>query len=111
MQFKFSQICGMASGGFPAKAIGRNLVRFPSQAPVLGKLPQRDMQWRLAVLYFVRGWSIRDIAWSTWAIYRTSPRTMVPFRIVPFRGIRESSRHHGQAIGGPLLSPLRYNCC
>jgi hypothetical protein len=43
-------------------AIRRNLVCFPSQAPVFGKLPQRDLQWRLAVLYFIRGWSTREIA-------------------------------------------------
>jgi len=42
-------------------AIRRNLVCFPSQAPVFGKLPRRDVQWRLAILYFVRGWSTRDI--------------------------------------------------
>ena len=42
-------------------AIRRNLVCFPSQAPVFGKLPRRDVQWRLAVLYFIRGWSTRDI--------------------------------------------------
>ncbi len=43
-------------------AIRRNLVCFPSQAPVFGKLPRRDVQWRLAVLYFIRGWSTREIA-------------------------------------------------
>jgi hypothetical protein len=43
-------------------AIRRNLVCFPSQAPVFGKLPRRELQWRLAVLYFIRGWSTRRIA-------------------------------------------------
>jgi len=43
-------------------AIHRNFVCFPSQAPVFGKRPRRDLQWRLAVLYFVRGWSTRQIA-------------------------------------------------
>ena len=43
-------------------AIRRNLVCFPSQVPVFGKLPRRDLQWRLAVLYFIRGWSTREIA-------------------------------------------------
>lgn len=43
-------------------AVQRNLVCFPSQAPVFGKRPQRDLQWRLAVLYFVQGWSTREIA-------------------------------------------------
>jgi hypothetical protein len=42
-------------------AIRRNLVCFPSQAPVFGKFPRREIQWRLAVLYFVRGWTTRQI--------------------------------------------------
>ena len=43
-------------------AIRGNLVSFPAQAPIFGKQPRRDMQWRLAVLYFIRGWSTREIA-------------------------------------------------
>ena len=43
-------------------AIRRNLVCFPAQAPVFGRLPRRDLQWRLAILYFIRGWSTRQIA-------------------------------------------------
>ena len=43
-------------------AIRGNLVSFPSQAPIFGKQPRRDLQWRLAVLYFIRGWSTREIA-------------------------------------------------
>ena len=39
-----------------------NLVCFPAQAPVFGQKSRRDLQWRLAVLYFVRGWSTRLIA-------------------------------------------------
>jgi DNA-binding transcriptional regulator LsrR (DeoR family) len=43
-------------------AVRRNLVCFPSQAPVFGRFPRRETQWRLAVLYFVRGWTMRQIA-------------------------------------------------
>ncbi len=43
-------------------AVRQNLVCFPSQAPVFGKRPRRDVQWRLALLYFIRGWSTREIA-------------------------------------------------
>jgi hypothetical protein len=43
-------------------AIRRNMVCFPAQAPIFGKPPRRQFQWRLAVLYFVRGWSTRQIA-------------------------------------------------
>ena len=44
------------------QALRQNLVCFPSQAPVFGTRPRRDLQWRLAVLYFVRGWSTGVIA-------------------------------------------------
>jgi hypothetical protein len=43
-------------------AVRRNRVCFPSQAPVFGRKPRRDLQWRLAVLYFIHGWSTREIA-------------------------------------------------
>ena len=43
-------------------AVRSNLVCFPSQAPVFGKHSRRDIQWRLAVLYFIRGWPTRAIA-------------------------------------------------
>lgn len=43
-------------------AVRRNVVCFPSQAPTFGTKPRRDVQWRLAVLYFVRGWSTGLIA-------------------------------------------------
>lgn len=39
-----------------------NFVCFPAQAPAFGQKSRRDLQWRLAVLYFVRGWSTRTIA-------------------------------------------------
>lgn len=42
--------------------VRRNFVCFPSQAPIFGQKSRRDLQWRLAVLYFVRGWSTRSIA-------------------------------------------------
>lgn len=38
-----------------------NFVCFPAQAPVFGERTRRNLQWRLAVLYFVRGWSTRVI--------------------------------------------------
>src|ERR1051325_10108108 len=43
-------------------AVRLNRVSFPSQAPIFGRQPRRDLQWRLAVLYFIRGWSTREIA-------------------------------------------------
>lgn len=39
-----------------------NFVCFPSQAPVFGERSRRNLQWRLAVLYFVQGWPARVIA-------------------------------------------------
>ena len=43
-------------------AVRTNRVSFPSQAPAWEKQSRGDIQWRLAVLYFVRGWSLFDIA-------------------------------------------------
>lgn len=42
-------------------AIQRNLVSFPSQLPAFMKRPGDDIQQRIAHLYFVRDWPIRDI--------------------------------------------------
>jgi hypothetical protein len=44
------------------RAIRGNHVSFPAQAPVYKKQARSDIQWRLAVLYFVRGWPIDKIA-------------------------------------------------
>ena len=39
------------------RAVRRNIVSFPSQIPVFLKRPPADMQWRIVLLYFVRGWT------------------------------------------------------
>jgi hypothetical protein len=39
------------------KAIRNNRVSFPAQVPVFACQHRADIQWRLAGLYFVRGWS------------------------------------------------------
>jgi hypothetical protein len=44
------------------RAVRMNIVSFPAQVPVLLKQPPADMQWRMVVLYFVRGWSQTAIA-------------------------------------------------
>jgi hypothetical protein len=43
-------------------AVRGNQASFPSQVPSFGKSPMKEIQWRLAVLYFVRGWSHRRLA-------------------------------------------------
>jgi hypothetical protein len=44
------------------RALRRNIVSFPSQIPVFLKQPPADLQWRMVLLYFVRGWSSSKIA-------------------------------------------------
>ena len=44
------------------QALRRNIVSFPAQIPVLLKQPSADPQWRMVLLYFVRGWSQTAIA-------------------------------------------------
>ena len=43
-------------------AVRRNRVSFPSQAPAYNTQSRPDIQWRLAVLYFVQGWSLSRAA-------------------------------------------------
>jgi hypothetical protein len=43
------------------RALRRNIVAFPSQVPVFAKDQPDGMQWRMVLLYFVRGWHLRDI--------------------------------------------------
>jgi hypothetical protein len=44
------------------RAIRGNIVSFPSQIPSLLKQPAADTQWRIVLLFFVRGWSASRIA-------------------------------------------------
>jgi hypothetical protein len=44
------------------RAIRENYVSFPAQVPIYSDQPRADIQWRLAVLYFVHGWSIHEVA-------------------------------------------------
>ena len=37
--------------------VRRRRISFPSQIPVFPRLHRPDIQWRIVVLYFVRGWS------------------------------------------------------
>ena len=43
-------------------AIWNQAVSFPSQVPVFMNLHRADIQWRIAVLYFVQRWSSGRIA-------------------------------------------------
>ena len=43
-------------------AVRKNLVTFPSEVPIFSKLAKPEIQWRIVVLFFVRGWSCPDIA-------------------------------------------------
>jgi len=44
------------------RAIRKNIVSFPAQVPAFAKQPPDGAQWRMVLLYFVRGWNLRDIA-------------------------------------------------
>ena len=48
--------------GVLRRAVRRNIVSFPSQVPVFLKHPTGDMQWRIVLLFFVRGWSASKVA-------------------------------------------------
>jgi hypothetical protein len=42
--------------------VQENLVSFPSQVPVFGRQARPELQPRIVVLYFVRGWTMDEIA-------------------------------------------------
>jgi hypothetical protein len=42
--------------------IRNNRLSFPAQAPVFACQQRSDIQWRLAVLYFVRNWSCWELS-------------------------------------------------
>jgi hypothetical protein len=48
--------------GILRRAVRGNIVSFPSQIPIFLKRPPAEMQWRMVVLFFVRGWSAANIA-------------------------------------------------
>jgi len=49
-------------GSLLRRAVRMNIVSFPAQVPVLLRQPVADVQWRMVLLYFVRGWSQPAIA-------------------------------------------------
>lgn len=44
------------------QAIWQQKLSFPSQVPVFVHLHRPDIHWRIALLYFVRGWPVPRIA-------------------------------------------------
>jgi hypothetical protein len=48
--------------GILRRAVRMNIVTFPSQIPSFPKGSQADVQWRMVLLFFVRGWSVAKIA-------------------------------------------------
>jgi hypothetical protein len=44
------------------ESIRGHRVSFPSQVPVFSQLHRPDIQWRIVILYFIRGWSSVRIA-------------------------------------------------
>jgi len=44
------------------REIRSHCISFPSQVPVFPHLPRIDIQWRIVLLYFIRGWSTQTIA-------------------------------------------------
>src|SRR5580658_1326745 len=53
---------GDLENGVLRQAVQENLVSFPSQVPVFGRQARPELQPRIVVLYFVRGWTMDDIA-------------------------------------------------
>ena len=43
-------------------AIRTSQVSFPAQVPIFARQYRPDVQWRIAALYFVQGWSFEQLA-------------------------------------------------
>jgi hypothetical protein len=84
-------------------AVRGNLASFPSQAPSFGKYPLKQIQWRLAVLYFVRGWSQRELARRYGVSARRCGQIISDWRIHAVGlGCVEDIRPGGEPFGGRI---------
>jgi Homeodomain-like domain len=82
-------------------AVRENLASFPSQVPAFGKYPRKEFQWRLAVLYFVRGWSHRELARRFGVSPRRCGQVISEWRIHAVRlGYVDDVRPGGEPCGG-----------
>lgn len=57
-------------------AICQGHASFPSQVPVFRNLNRPDIQWRLVLLYFIRGWTVSAIA-SRYNMTRTYTQQLI----------------------------------
>lgn len=82
-------------------AVRENLASFPSQVPSFGRYPRKEFQWRLAVLYFVRGWSHRELARRFGVSPRRCGQVISEWRIHAVRlGYVDDVRPGGEPCGG-----------
>jgi hypothetical protein len=81
-------------------AIQRNLVSIPAQVPLFAKHDAGDLQARISQLYFVRGWSVRDIGKRYGMSGEMVRKSLSEWRI------RAISSGYIQEIGPELLPAL-----
>jgi hypothetical protein len=94
---------GDLENGVLRQAVQENLVSFPSQVPVFEKQSRPDLQQKLALLYFVCGWTTDDIAKR----YGLGPQRM--WQILTAWRIHAVKEGYMQAIepAHPLLQRVR----
>jgi hypothetical protein len=80
-------------------AMWNGRVSFPSQIPTFEKQPRSDIQWRVVGLYFIRGWSFREIGKR----YNLTPQRIM--QIVDKWRIRAAKLGYIQEV--PLEDPIR----
>lgn len=86
------------------EAVRWNYVSFPAQAPVYKGQSRPDIHWRLAVLYFVHGWSLNDLAKKYGMSRERAGQIVKAWRILSVRHgyIQEIPT---DTIGGPSVRP------
>jgi hypothetical protein len=112
------------------QALHENLVSFPSQVPVFERQSRPDLQKKIVVLYFVRGWTMDDIAkryglgrqrmgqiLTTWRIRAVKEGYIQPIepdhaffkrveRVDPFSDIPLQDNSSLRAVPGRIFAPM-----
>lgn len=88
------------------EAVRTNRVSFPSQAPTWDKQSRCDIQWRLAVLYFVRGWSLFDIAHRYGLSRERAGQIVRAWRVLSVKHGYIQEIPAGEAAGGMPTYPV-----
>ena len=82
--------------------IRSNLITFPSEAPVFRKTTRPDLQAKIAILYFIRGWSTAQIGRRYGIGRQRAAQILTKWRV------RAVFNGYLQLINEPTLVPIGF---